>query len=304
MDQWIEMQIRYRLGNWYDKITKQELKMDDLNNTTLDTESDRYFQLSKIFILSQNKDKIIPINIFDQLNESCHDNDLIFGFNRDCLDKNIILLPLKDHYDYIINNEDENDFYLKKNEIIWRGTTTGNITDIYSKRSNRLKIIENNLNNPYIDIGFSMIVQLNNEDIINNINNNYLKEDISMKDQFKYKFILCIEGNDVSTNFPVVLASNSVPIHPYPFDYESIYFGDDLKPWIHFIPCMKDGSDLEYIYNWCMNQLDLCYEIANNGKKYMMNFKNNELYDHLNKLIDKYYSESFDNVDKINKINE
>jgi hypothetical protein len=60
---------------------------------------------------------------------------------------------------------------------------------------------------------------------------------------YDYKFILCLEDSDVSMLLPFALASNCVPICPYPFIYESILFFN-LTPWVHFIPVNRDFSNI------------------------------------------------------------
>ena len=58
----------------------------------------------------------------------------------------------------------------------------------------------------------------------------------------------------------------------------------EIKPYIHFIPIKNDGSDLVDVYEWCMNNLDKCNEIANNGKMYMEKILNN--YD---KIMERFF---------------
>lgn len=83
------------------------------------------------------------------------------------------------------------------------------------------------------------------------------------------RYILCIEGADVSTAFGWALASYSVPLHPYPFVYNVWYF-NGLRPWVHFVPLKPDGSDLESAYWYCETHLRRCNEIALAGRQHMV----------------------------------
>ena len=62
-----------------------------------------------------------------------------------------------------------------------------------------------------------------------------------------------------------------------------------LEPYIHFVPINNNGSDLLEKYNWCLNNLDKCEEIANNGKQYMKYYVNDNVFDKvMYKFMDLY----------------
>lgn len=103
-----------------------------------------------------------------------------------------------------------------------------------------------------------------------------LKPKIAFEENFKNRFILCIEGNDVCSAFSWALASNCVPIHTYPFLSETLYF-NGLKPYVHFIPIKKDASDLREAWLWCQENMDRCKQIAENGKEHMKMMQDKEL---------------------------
>jgi hypothetical protein len=107
------------------------------------------------------------------------------------------------------------------------------------------------------------------------------KNTVSKKEQMHNKFILNIEGNDCASSFAWSLSSNCCPLHNYPFTWETYIFGSGLEPYVHFIPIENDGSDLIYKYHWCMNNLEKCNEIANNGKKYMEKYLIVDVYDRI-----------------------
>ena len=96
---------------------------------------------------------------------------------------------------------------------------------------------------------------------------------------------MCIEGNDCASNFPWALLSNCCPLHNYPFTCESYIFGQGLEPYVHFIPINNDGSDLLEKYYWCLNNMDKCEKISNNGKKYMEPYLRDDLFDEVMKVF-------------------
>ena len=152
-------------------------------------------------------------------------------------------------------------FDKKNNKIIWRGSSTGN---------KRVKFVEKyqNHQNQNIDIKFSNLCQ-------NVINNNYILSKLSITEQLQSKFLISIEGNDVATNLKWMLYSNSVVIMPRPTVCSWI-MEDKLISGTHYIEIKSDYSDLEEKYKWCLNNLEKCKIIAENGKKYIEQFLNQE----------------------------
>ena len=69
-----------------------------------------------------------------------------------------------------------------------------------------------------------------------------------------------------------------MPFHPYPFTAESIFFGDRIQPWVHFVPIALNGLDLSEKYDYCAANLQKCATIAENGRRYMLPYLDNSLY--------------------------
>ena len=170
------------------------------------------------------------------------------------------------------NDKDDISFDNKSNKLIFRGGTNGSVK--FPKREYnstiRYQIISQNFDKyEGIDVGFSYLTVHANDDGFYEQYNKLLKDNLSLQDIFKNKFVLCIGGNCCSTMFTEVLAlSNCCPFHTYPFDFED-YFNLNLQPYVHFIPVNVDGSDLKSQYDWCLNNLDKCKQISDNGTEYM-----------------------------------
>ena len=227
-----------------------------------------------------NKENINYIFKTDWYDYRIYD-EFIITYNRLFDTNNQIIFPLIGyHLPKDIYIHDNLNFNEKNNKLIWRGSTTGNSVIENNKRYN---IISKNINsNSNFDLGFNNLVQnLLSQELINILH----KDSISIQDQINSKFILCIEGNDCASNFPWALLSNCCPLHNYPFTCESYIFGQGLEPYVHFIPINNDGSDLLEKYYWCLNNMDKCEEISNNGKKYMEPYLRDDLFDEVMKVF-------------------
>ena len=206
-------------------------------------------------------------------------NEFILTYNRIYNHREQVIFPLRGYHlpnDCCMKIEDNIGFKQKNNKLFWRGSTTGTDELHHNKRYN---IVSKNINiHENIDLGFNNFCQgvyLNNQNAFNNL----YKSTIDKMEQIQFKFILNIEGNDCASAFPWVLTSNCCPLHNYPFTYETYIFGLGLEPYVHFVPINNDGSDLLEKYEWCLNNLDKCEEIANNGKIYMEKYQRLDLLD-------------------------
>ena len=217
-------------------------------------------------------------------NDGVFYNDFILAHNRkfETMDQIIFILP-QYHLPNKIHIIDNITFEHKLNKLFWRGSTTGN--DILNNNT-RYNIVSKNFNiDENIDIGFNHFCQIaydNNKDAFASL----YKPGLNVSSQLNFKFILNIEGNDWSSSFSWALASNCCPLHTYPFTYESYIFGNEIIPWIHFIPINIDGSDLLEKYTYCLNNLNQCEQIAYNGKIYMEKYSREDLFD---KIMDKFF---------------
>ena len=280
----IEYRVKYYLGNLYEMFKnnqkidyhvylneKEEItynRIQLINNNMLFYDNYNYQirhyinDLRKCF----SESKIVNFNVFIAL------GDIDIKMKQFCFTKSRPI-DLINNYNILLNLntprhwggiEDVNKYDIpynkKNNNIIWRGVSTGKY-----KRVNFVDKFQNNINKN-IDIKFSSLVQ-------NVPNNNYILHNMSIKDQLQSKFIISIEGNDVATNLKWILYSNSVVIMPKP-TMSSWIMEDTLIAGIHYVEIMNDYSDLEEKYNWCLNNLDECNKIADNGKKYMQQFLN------------------------------
>jgi hypothetical protein len=113
---------------------------------------------------------------------------------------------------------------------------------------------------------------------------------ISQEDQLKCKYLINIEGNDVSTALKWMMYSNSVVIMPKP-TVASWFMEDCLEPYVHYVPLNDEIDNLDEIINWCKNNDNTCKEIAHNATIYTKSFlnisKENEI---MNGILKQYYN--------------
>ena len=117
----------------------------------------------------------------------------------------------------------------------------------------------------------------------------WLKNKISINEQLKYKFVLCIEGYDVATNLKWVMSSNSIAVMPKP-KFESWIMEGKLIPNFHYILIKDDFSDLEERLKYYIKNDSKAYEIIKNANKYIRQFQNKKREDLISLLIlEKYF---------------
>ena len=117
----------------------------------------------------------------------------------------------------------------------------------------------------------------------------WLKNKISINEQLKYKFVLCIEGYDVATNLKSVMSSNSIAVMPKP-KFESWLMEGKLIPNFHYILIKDDFSDLEERLKYYIKNDSKAYEIIKNANKYIRQFQNKKREDLISLLIlEKYF---------------
>ena len=164
----------------------------------------------------------------------------------------------------------------KKTELIWRGSDTG--------FGVRLAFV--NQFKDHYDIGFSSYVQ----DALKDPHmhpQTLLKPKKTIQELLEYKFLPVVDGNDKSSSLGWVLASDSVPIMPKP-KYHSWL----CEPWLeagkHYVEVKRDFSDLPEKIKWCKKHDTKCKLIAEEGKKFMIQFLNPVAEEYLERKLANY----------------
>jgi len=168
------------------------------------------------------------------------------------------------HWNILNNFKDNYNWHEKENNIVWRG----NGYTSFDKKFNRYHFISKYYKEH--NVGFTVYNPKLSSDLF--------KDEMTVEQQLKYKYLLCLEGNDVATSLKWSLMSNSVVIMSKPI-IEGWLMEGLLQPYVHFVPLKDDFSDLNEILEWCRNNDDTCKQISENARKWMMQFldSDNEL---------------------------
>lgn len=105
-----------------------------------------------------------------------------------------------------------------------------------------------------------------------------IKETLSLQQMLSYKYIVSVEGNDVSSGLKWMMLSNSVVMMPQPTTC-SWFMEDHLEPFKHYVPLKNNFTDLDDKFEWCENNPDVCEQIALNATQYTTQF-----YDKMNEM--------------------
>ena len=112
----------------------------------------------------------------------------------------------------------------------------------------------------------------------NNLNPKWKVNRMTIKEQLDYKFILCLEGNDVATNLKWVMSSSSIAVMPKP-KYETWFMEGLLIPDKHFISIQDDFSDLDEKLNFYIKNPKKAEDIIQNAHEFVTQFKNKKIED-------------------------
>lgn len=183
----------------------------------------------------------------------------------------ILKLNKKRHYRFV---EDLKCFSDKKDMLVSRNNVS---------QPHRILLMEKYFEHPMCDLG-----QIN-RDVING-HTEWIKDFMTIEQQLQYKFISCIEGNDVATNLKWVMSSNSLPVMPKP-KYETWFMEGTLIPDYHYVCVRPDYSDLIEKMNYYISNPDKAEEIINHNHEYIRQFQDNKKEKLISLLvIDKYFS--------------
>jgi len=95
---------------------------------------------------------------------------------------------------------------------------------------------------------------------------------LSIEEHLKYKFILCLEGNDVASNLKWVMSSNSLAVMPRP-KYETWFLEGSLIPDFHYVEIKQDFSDLEEKLKYYINHPEEAEKITQNANEFISQFQ-------------------------------
>jgi len=166
--------------------------------------------------------------------------------------QNSVLLKLNRirHFNFVT---DRKRFVDKMPELVWRGKV---------HQAHRRAFLEKYHGHPRCDVG-----QVNSSED----HPEWVKPYMSAARQLDYKFILCIEGNDVASSLKWTLSSNSLCVMTRP-RYETWFMEGCLEPGVHYVGVRDDYSDLEEKLEHYSRNPKEAEEIIGNAQRFVAQF--------------------------------
>ncbi len=95
---------------------------------------------------------------------------------------------------------------------------------------------------------------------------------MTLSEQLRFKFILAVEGNDVSSNLKWVMSSNSLAVMPIP-EYETWFMEGTLLPDVHYVCVRNDFEDLPDKLDFYSKHTDAAEKIILNAHRHVDRFR-------------------------------
>ena len=175
------------------------------------------------------------------------------------------------HFTFIEKNELQ--YSKKKDQLLFRGK-------VHTSQTQRVQFLEKYFGHSICNIG-----KINS----NSLNSKWMAKRMTINEQLKYKFILCLEGNDVASNLKWVMSSNSIALMPKP-KYETWFMEGRLIADYHYIEIKDDYSDLEERLRFFIKHPKKAELIIENANKHVDQFKDQNNEDLISLMVlDKYF---------------
>ena len=207
-------------------------------------------------------DLLLMLQYFRQdLSFDCQLKDFMNNINSPTIVKcrqispknNFFVLQKLNTYRFFNLSKDSLSFKKKKNVAIFRGPC---------HKLNRKEFIKNCFGLPNTDIGDTRKAVEGEE---------FFRTFTNREEQLKNKFIISIEGNDVASNLPWIMASNSLAFMTKP-KFEGWFMQGRLIPDHHYVLLKDDYSDLEEKIDYYTYNTDEALEIVNNAQHHVAQF--------------------------------
>lgn len=173
---------------------------------------------------------------------------------------NSTILKLNSLRHYRWADFDNLDFASKRNMIVSRSQ---------ADQPWRRDFLAKYFDNPRCDIGHTARNPIEGHE-------EWSREFLSIADHLKFKFIACIEGNDVATNLKWVMSSNSLAVMPRP-KFETWFAEGLLQPGVHYVEIADDYSDLIERLDYYASRPAEAEEIISSAHRYIEKFRNPRL---------------------------
>lgn len=174
---------------------------------------------------------------------------------------NAVLLKLDKlrHYVYV---NDHIPFAEKDDIAIFRGQI--------GTRENRIRFVNMYGNHPRVDAANTLA---KGGLLADNPDGKPTAPRLSIYDHLRYRYIMCLEGNDVASNLKWVMSSGSLAVMPRP-TCETWFMEGRLQPGIHYVEIRDDFADLIEKMDYYSSHFDEAHRIVENANAYVAQFRN------------------------------
>lgn len=186
--------------------------------------------------------------------------------------QNSVLLNL-DKVRHFMFVDDSIPFEQKINMLVGRG---------YICQEHRIRFYKMYFGHPLCDLG-----QTNKKPMFDK---RWITPRMSIAEHLNYKFVMCLQGNDVATNLKWVMSSNSIAVMPRP-TFETWYMEGRLKPNVHYIEIKPNYSDLEEKLNYYIEHTNEALAIIDNAHQWVKQFSNKKREDIISLMVVKKYKQ-------------
>lgn len=185
--------------------------------------------------------------------------------------KNSVLFKLDKirHFRFI---QDATPFHAKKDMAVFRGRVT---------QKHRLRFMNAMFGHPFMDAGQSNTSDTNPE---------WQKPFMSVEEQLQYKFMICLEGNDVASNLKWAMSSNSIVVTPK-MRFETWFMEGVLEPGVHFIQVADDWSDFDEKIRYYLDNPAQAEKMLEKAHQHVAQFQDAKREDWVSiKTLEKYFA--------------
>ncbi|MCZ4310070.1 glycosyl transferase family 90 [Vibrio atlanticus] len=164
-------------------------------------------------------------------------------------------LDKRRHFRFV---DDSLSFSDKKNMAVFRGAVT---------QPHRIRFMETLYGHPLMNAGQSNTSEQHPE---------WQQPFMTVEEQLQYKFIICLEGNDVASNLKWAMSSNSLVVTPK-MKFETWFMEGTLQPGIHYVEVKDDWSDFEQKIKYYLDNPKESEQMIKNAHEYLAPFQDEQL---------------------------
>ena len=173
---------------------------------------------------------------------------------------NSVLLKL-DKLRHFVYLRDTMDFARKDDLAIYRGQI--------GTRENRIRFVNMYCQHPRVDAANTLA---KGGLLADNPDGKPTAPRLSLYDHLRYRYIMCLEGNDVASNLKWVMSFNSLAVMPRP-TCETWFMEGRLQPDVHYVEIRPDFADLIEKMDYYSTHIDEARTIASNANAYVNQFR-------------------------------